>query len=506
MNKRILHENKWHLLIYGVIAVFYFWMAAQIPYTHDDWDWGLDIGMHQLIHATVNSRYSGNLFEVLMTRSELAKTIIMGAGYFLIPFSLSRIASRFFAHSSESVMLKLFLICNCLLLTMDREMWRQTYGWAAGNANFVVSAMFMLPWITELLRCCDAAITPKKDSWFILLLFFLLSFASQLFLENLAIYHVFTGVLICGIHFYRKRKIPAKNQLMLCGAILGLFIMFSSSLYETLFSTGTAVGNYREIPLISNTGILAAIRQTAITAIHLSNRLYTRNFTLVLFLTAALAITLLRSNLEQKKKSAFTTGNILLCILLLISFLYDITANYHQTYMFVFDAVLSMVFFGVVLSEIYVLFHNDKAVMIKLLLLWFAPVIIIAPLILTTEVGSRLFFSSNVVLILFGLILANNIFSHHAFPRCNTAVTLLAAITCVLVLYHGYIYLHIGECKREREGIIQKAATSEVVEIVLPPYPFSEYLHFPNPSADYRVDFFKEFYGIPMNVDIVFEE
>ena len=46
------------IVCYVLFYLFYLWMAWQIPYTHDDWDWGLDIGLTQLFYATINSRYA----------------------------------------------------------------------------------------------------------------------------------------------------------------------------------------------------------------------------------------------------------------------------------------------------------------------------------------------------------------------------------------------------------------------------------------------------------------
>lgn len=44
-------------LVYVGMLIFYIWMAAQIPYTHDDWDWGLPVGWTQLITANLKRVY-----------------------------------------------------------------------------------------------------------------------------------------------------------------------------------------------------------------------------------------------------------------------------------------------------------------------------------------------------------------------------------------------------------------------------------------------------------------
>ena len=152
MTKHFTSAKKLRLCIYGLFAIFYFWLAAQVPYTHDDWDWGLDVGLHQFLHAAINSRYVGNFMVVIMTRSEILKTLIIGGSYFLIPYLLSRIAADFTVNKTESTEAAYYLIANLLLLAMDRGVWRQTYGWVAGFANYAVSALFMMPWIRELLN------------------------------------------------------------------------------------------------------------------------------------------------------------------------------------------------------------------------------------------------------------------------------------------------------------------------------------------------------------------
>ena len=77
------------------MLAFYLWVAAQIPYTHDDWDWGLEVGMQHLLKADINSRYVGNLIEVIITRSVILKTLIMGMILTLIPVSITIIVGKF---------------------------------------------------------------------------------------------------------------------------------------------------------------------------------------------------------------------------------------------------------------------------------------------------------------------------------------------------------------------------------------------------------------------------
>ena len=74
--------------IFLAALCFCFWLASKIPYTHDDWHWGISAGFQEFISAAVNSRYAGNLLVVIMTRSAFLKTVIIGATLFLLPASV----------------------------------------------------------------------------------------------------------------------------------------------------------------------------------------------------------------------------------------------------------------------------------------------------------------------------------------------------------------------------------------------------------------------------------
>ena len=101
------------------MLAFYLWVAAQIPYTHDDWDWGLEVGMQHLLKADINSRYVGNLIEVIITRSVILKTLIMGMILTLIPVSITIIVGKFIPKerkSSDLIQVSVFLFSNMMIL------------------------------------------------------------------------------------------------------------------------------------------------------------------------------------------------------------------------------------------------------------------------------------------------------------------------------------------------------------------------------------------------------
>ena len=513
MSKKVSSENRWYYLIYTIVAVFYFWMAAQIPYTHDDWDWGLDIGLYQLIHATVNSRYAGNFFEVIMTRSEILKTVIMGTSFFMIPYALSVIASRLASTNKASFRLFYFLLCNGLLLTMDRMIWSQTYGWIAGFANFSISIIFMVPWLHELFYIFHTNDIPQKSSLFRLALLFVVCVCSQLFLENIAIFHVLLGLTLCCISYVQNRRILPKHIVMLLGSVIGLFIMFSSNLYDSLFSTGSAVNEYRQIPLLQGQPLISVAIQMGKVGLSLVSQLYARNTVICFVIILTLIHLLLRHQDEILKKHyvlASRVNQILLfsliaCILIHIPIKMFIPGR-AASIMKLVQLPVSILFLLAVTIELWIIFRSQPRVFKQVFLLWISAPALIAPLVLTSETGSRLFFSSNILLILFLLCLLNQCIPHLSKSALNTLIRSAILTMTVLTLIHGVIYAQIGVCKRSRDQIMEASRDAGTTEISLPAYPYQEYLHYPNPNEDWRLDCFKEFYGVPADVTIVFEE
>ena len=232
-------------VLYAAFAAFYLFLAAMIPYTHDDWDWGLPIGLQHLLTADINSRYMGNFIEVIMTRSVLLKNILMAAGYFLLPY-LMAVAAEKLTESPKASRPLFFLCANFLMLTMGLAMWRQTYSWIAGFANFGFSSVFMLLCILQMIPLFrDEPV--QKPSILQAIIFFLIAIAGQLFLENLALFMVIATVTACIVHYKKYKCIPPTYVAMALGALIGLVIMFSSSIYGSMLNTGEAIDGVRTL-------------------------------------------------------------------------------------------------------------------------------------------------------------------------------------------------------------------------------------------------------------------
>ena len=483
------------IAVYAIFAVFYAWLAAQIPYTHDDWDWGLDVGINQWLSASINSRYVGNFFEVIMARSEILKTVIMGAGFFLLPFIASGIAFSKTEANTHNGRVIGFVLCNVLILSMHRTIWQQTYGWVAGYANFGISAIFLLIVLKQFLHVFDDLSSQRNVFRPRTIVLFLVCLASQLFIENIAIYLFLFSVLVNFIYWYRTKRFSWEYMAMLLAALIGLVLMFSSNIYSSLWSTGEALG-YRRLRVNSKTNIMAVIVGCIYQMIELPYYLYAKNFPI------CITILILMTVLVLQKKSGEILSKILCCVVNCIAIVCLVLSH------LLVDGylIISVAFFVIVSIELIILFRREKRRLGRLLFVWVSPICIILPIVFTNEMGARLFFSTNSVLILFAILMLRFSFSFTSTKKKVCCAVLVCTLACALLFQYGTIYYSIGECKEQREKIIESALKTGADTIYLPEYPYPEYLWEPNPKEPKREVFFKEFYNIPQDVSIVFGE
>lgn len=500
------HNRNISIFVYAAFAAFYFWMAAQIPYTHDDWSWGLDLGMQRFLHATINSRYVGNFFEVIMTRHEILKILIMGSSCFFIPYLLSSFAAKELKSNASSSRIFLFIVCNCLFLTLNHILWRQTYGWVAGFANFVISSLFLLCWIKEILVAADKSPVYQKDSFFHIICYFVISLCGQLFIENIAIYCFFLSLVFVIFYLTRYKKIPVRIISMVVGSLIGLIIVFSSSIYGELFQEGMAVGNYRKIPILCGNGIFDTLYNILRTTVLLGVRLYSLNIILniVILLLFILHLTNSQQITEMKYHKKLLSINIALIFAFSISWIYDRICNDHSLLMYCFDLFLSGVFFLTILFQAYHFFSGKTKQM--LISLWLSAPLVIAPLLVTTETGERLFFTSNIFLVLFALLLFVSLIDHIPHKKLAVIKKISICFATVLLCFYGFLYMNIGEVKQIRADMIEDALLNNEETITLPAFPYADYLHCPNPTTRSRAEQLKEFYGIPTEVTVIFEK
>ena len=511
--KSLVKKNRLFVASTVAMLTFYVWIAAQIPYTHDDWDWGLEVGMQHLLKADINSRYVGNLIEVIITRSVILKTLIMGIVFTLIPFTITIIIGKFIkkeSKCSDLIKVSIFFFSNMMILLVPGDVWRQTNGWVAGFSNFVVSGLGLLLY---LLFMIEADTCTKGPNWSLIkrIGLFVFGIVIQLFLENLTIFFFLFSV----IFLIAKRKLKGIAQHitpLLLGNLFGLMIMFSSNIYPSLLNTGYAVGTVRHLMYDPAKPWYVFIIESGLRYIGVFlPQIVLHNGMIIGCIAGMMAIVIILREKKSITEHILSVANLLFCIYYFGSYIkgnpfWDISHDFGKIVFRPVITAIDCLFVALMIIEIILLFRTDRQLLPWLLVLWIMPFIIIAPMIMINTVGPRSFYTTDICFILFG----GMIFSYIACKK-QIYIVVLSILSLISVTILGTkwikIYRPIGHHSRERERIIETAVSSGDNEIFFSKYPYMEYLWVPDPlqKDPWRVTYFKEFYHIPENVDIWFE-
>ena len=505
-------KNRIYLLCLALALLFYLFIAFQIPYTHDDWGWGSAVGIHHLVSADINSRYVGNLLEVLLTRSPLLKSLVMGLSLTAIPVLAVECALRLAGRSKEdgasALRPLLFMAANVLLLLMRDTVWAQTCGWVAGFSNFVFSALLFLIYL-PLLADLTVHPTPERGGIRLCLFCFLFSVLLQLFIENLSVAICFFTLCACVQRMVSKQRVGLPLMLLL-GSLLGAALMFSSGIYRTLWETGSAVGSYRQLTISRETGFFGNVPGMLhrfcgeIVPQMLSwNGQFAAAAAVLLFLHA---LCFLHSRGKSFPILLFALGDCLYSAYYLYAYYLtrhleaDVT-HLPQSRLF---SILDCLFLLFVLLELAVLFRSQALIRRRLVMLWLVPLFILAPMLLINTVGPRSFYTSNVCYLLFCLSLSAALPLLDAVPPRRATAALCAVCMLGLMLFWTWIYASIGRVSRLRDAALAKAAAGTEI-VSLPAYPHKHLLWCPNPvNEDFLADF-RAFYRIPDETELVFE-
>ena len=502
-NKRVnIGYRTVFCLVIFALFLWYLYIFSQMPYTHDDWDWGLSNGIEQLCSANINSRYVGNFLIVLLTRSEAFRNLFMAAVSAAIPVCLVKLSG-----CRGRVTIALLLFMNGLILSQSGGIWRETYGWTSGFANYVVSGLAVLLYLSAVER----AFAGKKAGRGYLLLLVIFSVGIQLFIENLTIWLLASGVMLLLLALVMRRAIVEMTA-MLAGLSVGTAIMFSSSVYKSLSETGMAIGGYRQITVSVEDG-LGSMVSTVLSQLkwNISN-LYCGQFKLSACLLLVLAVLFFvhacrrTQDLRSKLGMLALTGvDLALIALLWLVKSRGITGSW--------VALPGLTVFTVVLIQLLLLrFAFSERSYLYYAYIWLSMLLLYLPLTVTSTCGERVFLLPMIMQLLLTAKLIGQLCS--CFPKIeNDRRAVAAALAAALLLSWGPMvrktldYHRIGETKKGQIACIEQAKQNGADEIVLPAYDYDleeEYLWYPHPEGEARKSFFKQFYGIDNDVALSF--
>ncbi len=480
-----LGDRRWVTpTVMAVMLAFYLFLAWSTPYSAiDDLEWGLDVGVHWLRDGSLNSRYVGNFFAVIMCRSPLVKTLILGLSTFFIPVLTAKLTPLGGGGPEHpSPFLPAYLACNAGLLLVPSPMWRETLAWVCGFGNYGISIVLFLLWLV-ILRHVEQKRT-RLWAWAAGLFFLTLSMS--LFLENQTVLQLGGAVLLALYAFWDKELRPP-FWACLAGSLLGCFLMFFNGIYSDLVNTGGAIG-LRELTFSLSDGPAAVLY--AILRQYLGF-LLPQGFTHGGYLGLPMAVIVFCGFWKSPLRP--------LCVSALWPLYYNWMMLLRPGF-FTGRAVWlgSTLAWGLPFLALLVQ-RGEWPQRLSRLLLYLAAALVLLPMAAINTRGPRLYLFSFVLLILLAV--------HAVGDWLNflplTALT-AAGLICLMLLW-GNRYAVVLSCNQLRSSLIAQAVEEEADTLILPADRFQFVVWWMrDPESVPYGAYFRQFYHIPEHITLIF--
>lgn len=474
-----------------VILLFSLLITVNVPYTHDDWDWGRRVGISNWLHGTFNNRYVGTFFVLIMTRVPALKTLIMALTMTLLPLFCARAALP--GETSAKNRVPLYLLACLIAFSMPAITWRQTYGWISAFANFTLAAFFLMVLLNLLRHWYDC---PPEHPAAAGALCVLLGLTVQLFSENLsALLPVFLVCAIVLTRVWKRGSALVPFLAALVGTVLGAVIMFFNPLYQELAETGVAADVYRTLTFSPKDPLpqILSVLITQLAEVILPS-LYESHPALVLALSLGVVTDLWkRSRVLALSFGLPMTLYSVLCfytaeqIRMNFSWL-PVWPELHTAGALAFSVLL---FCGILCSP--------RPGKYRTLVFFLFGLGLSAPFAALDYLGPRCFHISHFCLLTAAL-------TCYAEADLSAAAKGLLCTALILVVgYHIHVYGAIRECTALREELTREALQSQSTTLVLPSMD-SRYVYSwgYNPQGVPWAAFYREFYGLPEDMELVF--
>lgn len=459
------HRN--YLFIASII-LFYFIIAHTTILSLDDFRWGTSRGLARMNanFDNYNGRYLGNYTIITMTRSYLAQIIIP----IIINSGIVLFIYKIFDKVIDLPIIMFFL------LTMPFEIYRQTYGFMSGFANYNTAAFFILAVIYLI----------KKESINIasLVLLFVSGFVVQLFLENISAVNI---VLISFFLIYSlfKREYLAKAVTLFIANLLGTILMFSNSAYiSDDTSRGLSNIDFRIIP------------QTFLT--QWSDLFFKNNIALIILLSLGIY-------LVSQRKTFFKYIMFTIPAYFAIRHHLNISWNNIPTKLLYLEGILLITF---ILLSFYTVYKSDildEQMKLGFYSFFLLGVMYSGPLLAISMNGKPFVFPRN-VLATYILISIAILYLYIPFIQSKRFINInkyIITVAAALMLVIGSMSLVNGVFNNIRIKSMKENIDAGATEIYLQRLPFEKlYLTWNISESSGFIPQYKEYYDIPDHIKI----
>lgn len=482
----------------ATILVAFLLIGFFTPMGGDDWTWHSSFGLARLksLFAGYNGRYLGNIIEIVITRSVLARTIIYGLTGTTLIILMARLV-----RSTGSGVIWTRMLGAGLLLSLSTEVYSQTFGWFAGYTNYVIGmipVLFILQWV----RNNDGFVAYSQIQNILRIAgFFLIGVSSALFVEHITLYSVLVGIGATVYVYWSKRGSVRYVGSFATGALVGAVIMFSNSAYRAILG-GTYAQSNRNVN--ADTGIISKAITTYTTDMY--RYLFQENGLILLVLAGLLTIVVFRSSRGQSNTLAIVAKYALSVIMIGYGFFAAVvrnllpSSNFDSGKISIMLALFSIIF---VLAVVGSLFFIDNSTLFWTIIFDMASAVILtAPFAIISPFGPRCEFNSIVFIVIATLELANSLNDDGALT--HEVGHMFAAFGITVLLFIIGISCANGIANSKRASQVSAQSGNSV--ITLKRLPFGQYTWdtSPAPTRAKQYAMFKNYMGIEEKVQVRF--
>ncbi len=475
--KKLIKNKDFRL--YGIIFITMLLLCYLFPYSHDDWAWGSSVGIERLhsFFANYNGRYLGNLVVLVLTRSNIIKTLSMASVLTAILYLINKIINSKYKIIENTTIL--------LFLCMPYAIFKSAIVWTSGFSNYATSTLLVLLYI-YLNKDFFKEEKENYNNWIKNVLMAILGFVSALFVEHVTIYLFLASMFFVIFRFIKNKKIDKRNLFYFVGILIGTVCMFSNEAYH---SVSTGADAYRSIGFLSN------LFNNYFTTIY--KELVFNNLLVNIFLSVTTVILLLQKEKQNQNKNSKKLSYVLIFILttfvayMMLRTLLNVSIFLRYTKYF--EGLFSILYlFALFVS--FVLIFERKEIRYFTIFICFSIVFLTLPLFIVTPIGSRCFLTSYTLFILLVGMLLNILFEKQNIKDNEVVHFILTTIVCVVLFFWFGIYGYIFKVNKARENYIKNNLTKN--EFILPKLPYQKYLWCGDPVNETFEMRFKLFNGI----------
>ena len=478
-------NNKRKNIIYSSILLsLLIILGFLFIYTGDDWAWGSQIGLNRLntFFKNYNSRYLGNLTVLLLTRSTLLKSIVIGTIIFGIINLLYKI--------TNNKRIDIYLISTILILNTPKLIFKEAISWTSGFSNYATSTFLMLIFFYYIKDIQKNKI--DNHTSFETILLFILGLSSSLFIENFTIYNLLLTIFLVIYHKYKYKEFNNNLISHTLGSIAGFLLMFLN------LSSSTS-GNREIASTIKDLFLRICNNYFGIIYEELIYHNIIINTLLIIFIY--LLMKKIKTNKTQKIAFYFSLSYV---IYSLINIIYP-TWNIFLEYTPHFEGIYTGIYI-ITTSHLLITLIKEKLLKERIIFYIISIIILTLPLLIVSPIGSRLFFITYTIFIIIILELYNYIFKENMINKKTLKILALIITLSFIHLFSINITTYVENKIRLNKISNDIKENKEIIKIKR--FTYEDYIHgeaTPTPNTIWE-DRYKLFYKIPNDKEIIIIE